>query len=194
MNTNTAQLINTENDTPRISVVEKKPQTEFKSVADLANEFRANYKPSTKPNLEALNYTNSLGVTCVDKITDEHTLEFKNLLTNLSVKLANELGLSVTDIICKVNDDQTTLKISLNASTINFFGLDHYGRSYLSHCASFGFSPEWLGVKFKPNKTDMVITGYDPERERLRIFNGTSTLWVREISFQNIRKFFNKDA
>ncbi|QIR16679.1 hypothetical protein [Shewanella aestuarii] len=190
MNTNTAKVINTGSESPLMSVVDKKPAGEFKTVSTIADEFLASNKPKPAPKENALNFTNSKGVACVDKITEEHTAEFKALLTNLTVKLALELGLSVTDVICKVSEDQSTLKIGLNASTVNFFGLDHYGRSYLSHCSSIEFNPAWLGVKFKPNKTEMVITGYDPEGNRLRIFNGTSTLWVREVSFSNIRQYF----
>tara|TARA_R110002033_G_scaffold135713_3_gene175280 strand:- start:6517 stop:7098 length:582 start_codon:yes stop_codon:yes gene_type:complete len=178
---------------PRISVVEKSVES-TSSVLSIAKESLHNKPKRTQSNSELLNYRNSKGVVCVDKITQVHTEEFKQLLTHMTVELAQKLGLSVTDIICNVNDDQSTLNIGLKASTVNFFGLDHYGRSYLSHCSSFDFNPAWLGVKFKPNQTEMVITGYDPEGKRLRIFNGNSALWVREVSFSNIRDYFKQNV
>lgn len=165
---------------PRISVVDNNAESK-QNVLSMAKESLSKSPKRIESNSEMLNYRNSQGVLCVDKITQDHTEEFKQLLTHMTVELALKLGLSVTDIICNVNDDQSTLNIGLKASTVNFFGLDHYGRSYLSHCCTFDFNPAWLGVKFKPNKTEMVITGYDPEGKRLRVFNGNTALWVREV-------------
>jgi len=174
---------------PKMAIVSNESHNEVNSILTMAEDFLRNNPKPAQSKSELLNFRNSKGVLCVDKITPEHTLQFKELLSQMTAELAFKLGLSVTDVICDINDDQSTLSIGVKASTVNFFGLDHYGRSYLSHCSTFDFNPAWLGVKFKPNKTEMVITGYDPEGKRLRVFNGVSALWVREVSFSNIRDY-----
>jgi hypothetical protein len=134
-----------------------------------------------------LNFRNSQGTLSVDNIKIEHVEEFKSLILDHSINLANKLGLSINDLDVDLSSDGKSLSIKLKASTLNFFGLDQYGVAYLSHCDSLGFKASWLGLKFKPNDTEMVITGYDNEKDRIRVFTGVSSIWVRNISFNKVK-------
>lgn len=141
---------------------------------------------SDKPN-QSVYYVNRSGKHCPDKLTPEIAEEFKAALTSHMAELSQQYGVALNKLSIELSDDAQNLDIVLKASTINFHGMDRYSIEYLKSAGQRGFKPEWIGKTFSYKASNkMVLTGYDSETNRIRVFTGSTAVWIREESFNHL--------
>ncbi len=188
MQTNTAELQARTTVRPSLAAVSVQPHPSPHSEADapaaapqsVVSQISDKQQPSVY-------YVNSAGNECPDKLTQETVEAFKNGLTSYMLELSQQYGIALNKLSINLSDDAQNLDITLKASTINFHGMDRYAIEYLKLANSIGFKPEWIGKTFTyKTASKMVLTGYDSETNRIRVFSGTNAIWVRNDSFKHL--------
>lgn len=183
MSTNNAvQMENEHTETPR-----------FKTVTAL-NSIPAKSIVNSGP-VDNLSYKNRLGVSCPNLIPVESLRDFTEMLKTHIREFTAQHGLSFSELEHIISNDQREAKLTVTLSSLNFFGMDSSAICYIKNCQTYGLKPEWFGQKFSIGSSyNMVITGMDINEAtnsvRVRVFTGTTALFLRENSFDRLRAAF----
>ncbi|MBE8233236.1 MAG: hypothetical protein HAW67_05820 [Endozoicomonadaceae bacterium] len=155
-------------------------------VDDHHKEAKVSSLPKSKPS--KLRFTKANGVVCPDRITNEDALELQKTI----LKAVDTLGYTISDFDVRVSSDGGEFDLLIQASTLNYYGMDRYALDYTTYAHEFGLEPKWHGKVFKYREMQLVITGLKIKNRSIRVFNGHTSFWIRENSVPGLIKLFTE--
>ncbi|MDI5833336.1 hypothetical protein OCF84_20570 (plasmid) [Shewanella xiamenensis] len=187
MNTKTLLTQQSGNEGVRLTTVQ--PIRSFASTSDVVVDKQ------TKSFDDKLAFKNKLGVSCPNLIPVESMRDFEELFKIHIREFTAKHGLSFSELESVISNDQREARLTVSISSLNFYGMDTLATCYIKMAHEYGLKPEWFGQKFTiGTATNLVITGMDINEvtkvARIRVFNGSAAVFVRENSFDRLRAAF----